>query len=279
MWSEGCPWCIDTGSITNDISGAPITNMAFQNFQHFPAMKQLCLMNRRHAEMFPPCHSQRQSGTREASPSVIGLFHRASQQPWQLQRWLSLACFHYKPWHLISLREMGSERWGTRVTKPFSSIFDDALSSSRWCKKCLRVPAPQTSCFCHICLLLKKQCCGCLNLCQRFFPDLKLECWVHDGSGGQFSRCLIKRWCWKWDFGENFSDLIPASTQWSCSSGFIMICITDQCLGLVSSVLWLTAEHWFLPSCAGGEERVQLTSNYCHMGNSEYSPISLNIDR
>lgn len=105
------------------------------------------------------------------SPSLIGLCHRASQQPWQLQQWLSLACFHYKPWHLISLREMGSERGGTRVAKPFSSTFNDALSTRRSCKKCLRVPAPQSSCFCPFCLHLKTQCSGCLNLCQRSFPD------------------------------------------------------------------------------------------------------------
>lgn len=128
-------------------------------------------MNGHHTEMFPSCRTQHQSGAGDASPSLIGLFHRASQQQWQLQRWLSLACFRYKPWHLISLREMGSERWGTRVAKPFSSIFDDALSSSHWCEKCLCVPALQSSCFCPFCLLLTTQCSGCLSLCQHSFPD------------------------------------------------------------------------------------------------------------
>lgn len=146
--------------------------MASQNFQHFSAMKRLCLMNGCHTEMPRDwCCSQHQSGAGNTSPSLIGLCHRASQQPWQLQQWLSLACFHYKPWHLISLREMGSERGGTRVAKPFSSTFNDALSTRRSCKKCLRVPAPQSSCFCPFCLHLKTQCSGCLNLCQRSFPD------------------------------------------------------------------------------------------------------------
>lgn len=37
--------------------------------KHFPAMKQLCFMSRPHAEMFPPCRSQRQSGAGDASLS------------------------------------------------------------------------------------------------------------------------------------------------------------------------------------------------------------------
>lgn len=157
--------------MTNDISGALITNMASRCVQYFPPMKRLPLMNRHHTEMFLPYRSQHQSGAGDTSPSLIGLFHWSSQQPWQLQWWLSLACFHYKPWHLISLREMGSERWGTWVAEPFSSIFNDALSSSRWCEKCLRLSVPHSSCFCPFCLLLKTQCFGCLSLCQRFIPD------------------------------------------------------------------------------------------------------------
>lgn len=103
----------------------------------------------------PLCCSQHRSGPGDDFLSLIGLFYRASQRPWQLQQWLSLACFHYKPWHLISLREMASERWGTRVAKPFFSALDDTLCLSHWCEKCLCVPAPHPSCFCPFCHLLK----------------------------------------------------------------------------------------------------------------------------
>lgn len=146
-------------------------NKASQSLQHFPTIKRLCLINGRHLVCSRRAPRSTSLAPEMPPPPLIGLFHRASQQPWQLQPWLSLACFHYKPWHLISLREMGSERWGTRVAKPFSSIFDDALSSSRWCEKCLRVPAPQSSCFCPFCLLLKTKRSGCLSLCQRSIPD------------------------------------------------------------------------------------------------------------
>lgn len=103
----------------------------------------------------PLCCSQHRFGPGDDFLSLIGLFYRASQRPWQLQQWLSLACFHYKPWHLISLREMASERWGTRVAKPFFSALDDTLCLSHWCEKCLCVPAPHPSCFCPFCHLLK----------------------------------------------------------------------------------------------------------------------------
>lgn len=150
------------------------------------------------------CRAARSASLAPETPLfLIGLFHWASQQPWQLQRWLSLACFHYKPWHLISLRKMGSERWGTRVAKPFSSIFDDTLSASCWCEKCLHVPASQSSCFCPFCLLLKTQCSEFLG--DLFLtPEIRIlhSCLLW---GGQFSCRLIKRWHWKWDFGETSS--------------------------------------------------------------------------
>lgn len=113
--------------------------------------------------MAPPCCAQHRSGPGDNFLSLIGLFYRASQRWWQLQRWLSLACFHYKPWHLISLREMGSERWGTRVAKPSFSVLDDTLRSSHWCEKCLCVPTPHSSCFCPFCVLLKTQRFGFLH--------------------------------------------------------------------------------------------------------------------
>lgn len=76
----------------------------------------------------------------------IRLFYQRSQQPWQLQRWSSLACFHDivgKPWHLISLREMGFERWGTRVAKPSSPRYMIYCTSAAGCEKCFY---PWTSC-------------------------------------------------------------------------------------------------------------------------------------
>lgn len=76
----------------------------------------------------------------------IRLFYQRSQQPWQLLRWSSLACFHDivgKPWHLISLREMGFERWGTRVAKPSSPRYMIYCTSAAGCEKCFY---PWTSC-------------------------------------------------------------------------------------------------------------------------------------
>lgn len=78
-------------------------------------------MHRCHCKIFLPCCPQHWA--EDNSLFFIRLFYRPSQQLWQLQPWSSLACFHYilcKLWHLISLREMGFERWGTRVAKPSS---------------------------------------------------------------------------------------------------------------------------------------------------------------
>lgn len=80
-------------------------------------------MRGRHRKMFLPCCSQWQRRAEDNSLVFIRLFYRPFQQLWQLQPWSSLACFHYIPcklWHLISLREMGFERWGTRVAKSSS---------------------------------------------------------------------------------------------------------------------------------------------------------------
>lgn len=125
---------------------------------------------------------------------------------------------------------------------------------------------------------------------------LKLESCVHAGSEGGILAAV-----WLKDGAEN--EALERDFLWSdssehansgaagrpyhsgalrwlrCSSRAIMICSTDQHLGVVSSALWLTAEHWFRSSHAGGEVQGRLTPNYHHTGNSEYSPISLNIDR
>lgn len=72
----------------------------------------------------------------------IRLFYRPSQQLWQLQTWSSLACFHYilcKLWHLISLREMGFERWGTRVAKSSSPHCLIYCTWAAGCEKCFCV--------------------------------------------------------------------------------------------------------------------------------------------
>lgn len=74
----------------------------------------------------------------------IRLFYRPSQQLWQLQPWSSLACFHYilcKLWHLISLREMGFERWGTRVARP-SSPHCLIYCTCSGCEKCFCLSSP-----------------------------------------------------------------------------------------------------------------------------------------
>lgn len=143
------------------------SNIVSQNVQNFTVIMWLCLMN---GWTNPLCRSQHHSGPGDDFLSLIGLFYRASQRPWQLQRWLSLACFHYKPWHLISLREMASERWGTRVAKPFFSALDDTLCSSHWCEKCLCVSAPLPSCFCPFCHLLKTHRFECLEFLMHLQP-------------------------------------------------------------------------------------------------------------
>lgn len=84
----------------------------------------------------PPCCPPRQHHAEDDSLFFIGLFYRSSQQLWQLQPWSSLACFHRilrKLWHLISLREMGFERWGTRVAKLSSPL---CLIYSAWAAAC-----------------------------------------------------------------------------------------------------------------------------------------------
>lgn len=95
------------------------------------------------------CPAARHAGnelqtTLSPSLSFIRLFYRPSQQLWQLQPWSSLACFHYilcKLWHLISLREMGFERWGTRVAKP-SSPRCLIYCTCSGCEKCFCPASP-----------------------------------------------------------------------------------------------------------------------------------------
>lgn len=129
LWSEGCPWCLSAHisfrtrlPIASEVTSSVIKHC-------FPKCSELYSHNvtLSHEWVNKPAVSQHRSGPGDDFLSLIGLFYRASQRPWQLQRWLSLACFHYKPWHLISLREMASERWGTRVAKPFFSALDDTL--------------------------------------------------------------------------------------------------------------------------------------------------------
>lgn len=74
---------------------------------------------------------------------------------WQLQQWSSLACFHdilCKPWHLISLREMGFETWGTRVAKPSSPRYMIYCTCEPGCEKCLCLrTVAQFLSFCLLC--------------------------------------------------------------------------------------------------------------------------------
>lgn len=80
------------------------------------------------------------TGAEDDSLFFIRLFYQPSQQLWQLKPWSSLACFHYIPcklWHLISLKEMGFERWGTRVAKPSSPRCLIYCTWAAGCEKCL----------------------------------------------------------------------------------------------------------------------------------------------
>ncbi len=98
-----------------------------------------------HCKMFLPCCPQRQHRAEDNSLFFIRLFYRPSQQLWQLQPWSSLACFHYilcKLWHLISLREMGFERWGTRVAKPSPPHCLIYCTWTAACEKCFYVSDP-----------------------------------------------------------------------------------------------------------------------------------------
>lgn len=75
----------------------------------------------------------------------IRLFYQPSHQLWQLQTRSSLACFHYilcKLWHLISLREMGFERWGIRVAKSSSPQCLIYCTCVAGCEKCFYVSCP-----------------------------------------------------------------------------------------------------------------------------------------
>lgn len=99
---------------------------------------------------------------------------------------------------------------------------------------------------------------------------LKLESCLHAGSEGVIlgtvqlkdgveSEALERDFLWSDTCEHTNSEAADwphhswALRWFHCSSGSMMIYITDQHLGLVSSVLWLTVEHLFVPSHAGTE--------------------------
>lgn len=105
--------------------------------------------------MFLPCCPHWQHRAEDSSLLFIRLFYRPSQQLWQLQPWSSLACFHYilcKLWHLISLREMGFERWGTRVAKPSSPHCLIYCTWAAGIEKCFYVSGSPILCVASLCL-------------------------------------------------------------------------------------------------------------------------------
>lgn len=104
----------------------------------------------------------RQVWAENNSLCFIRLFYQPSQQLRQLQQWSSLACFHYilcKPWHLISLRVMGFERWGTRVAKPSSPPYMMYCTWATGCEKCYYVPGPPSYRLVSLSLMLTNMVC------------------------------------------------------------------------------------------------------------------------
>lgn len=129
------------------------------------------------------CPAARHAGkelqtTLSPSLSFIRLFYRPSQQLWQLQPWSSLACFHYilcKLWHLISLREMGFERWGTRVAKP-SSPRCLIYCTCSGCEKCF-CPASPLRCLVSLSLSAVDRCEPVFSFIYSGVPlVLKISC-------------------------------------------------------------------------------------------------------
>lgn len=129
------------------------------------------------------CPAARHAGnelqtTLSPSLSFIRLFYRPSQQLWQLQPWSSLACFHYilcKLWHLISLREMGFERWGTRVAKP-SSPRCLIYCTCSGCEKCF-CPASPLHCLVSLSLSAVDRCEPVFSFIYSGVPlVLKISC-------------------------------------------------------------------------------------------------------
>lgn len=193
--------------------GAPITNMASQSLQHFPATKHLICS--RHAT----CSTSLVPET--PLPPLLGYFfgplssRDSSSGDWV---WLVFTTnpdtwFHWRRWDLkggghgspnpFPLYSMMHWARVTDVRNVCASLLHSplafALSVSSWRQNALDVWVSVSASF--------------------LTPEIRILCSCRL-RGGHFSRCLIKRWCGKWGFGERLPLIWfqRARKQWSCGS-------------------------------------------------------------
>lgn len=197
------------------------------------------------------CPAARHAGnqlqtTLSPSLSFIRLFYRPSQQLWQLQPWSSLACFHYilcKLWHLISLREMGFERWGTRVAKP---------SSPR-------------------CLIY----CTCSGCEKCFCPASPLHCLVSLSLCGRQMWACVFIYLFRRPFGlEDF--LSPAELHDDTKTVTRLIC--DH-VGSPLLVLFLWAEETHIKHDKSTFLQCEINLNYMFMSTQEADSDGVTVER